>query len=331
MMRRSSAAALAALLVIVGLAGDAAADNTADSRHFEFGAAKPSARYINVRPDMEYSAARGFGFESGASVRTVEDASGDHLHAGYLTGDKPFFFSVDLPEGNYNVTVTLGDGKAASSTTVKAELRRLMLENVATAPGASVTRTFTVNVRTPRIPASGTLAAGGVKLKVPRETVQEAWAWDQRLTLESMAPIRPCARSTSPGAGADPVPAGRLHRLRPARRAIQQLGPNAAALLQTRHRRRQPWRVRRNLPRLAGNGAASTRSSARCVPATPVFMQFGHNDQKQIKDGKGGPFTTYKAEIKCPRRGVRARGGVPCIVSSMERRGFDARARSFRR
>jgi hypothetical protein len=54
------------------------------------------------------------------------------------------------------------------------------------------------------------------------------------------------------------------------------------------------------------------------------MMQFGHNDQKQIKDGKGGPFTTYKAEIKQHVDGVRARGGVPVIISSMERRAFDA-------
>jgi lysophospholipase L1-like esterase len=56
-------------------------------------------------------------------------------------------------------------------------------------------------------------------------------------------------------------------------------------------------------------------------------MQFGHNDQKQIKDGKGGPFTTYKAEIKTHVDMVRARGGLPVIVSSMERRGFDAQGK----
>jgi lysophospholipase L1-like esterase len=56
-------------------------------------------------------------------------------------------------------------------------------------------------------------------------------------------------------------------------------------------------------------------------------MQFGHNDQKQIKDGKGGPFTTYKAEIKAHVDAVRAHGGLSVIVSSMERRGFDADGR----
>jgi lysophospholipase L1-like esterase len=62
-------------------------------------------------------------------------------------------------------------------------------------------------------------------------------------------------------------------------------------------------------------------------PGDTILMQFGHNDQKQIKDGKGGPFTTYKAEIKTHVDMVRARGGLPVLVSSMERRGFDAQGK----
>ena len=59
-----------------------------------------------------------------------------------------------MPEGNYNVTVTFGDAAAESVTTVKAELRRLMIERVETKPGRFETRTFTVNVRTPQITAA---------------------------------------------------------------------------------------------------------------------------------------------------------------------------------
>src|SRR5579864_2724084 len=56
------------------------------------------------------------------------------------TSDKPFFFSIPVPEGSYRVSVILG-GPQASSTTVKAEARRLMLEAIPTKPGESVTRT----------------------------------------------------------------------------------------------------------------------------------------------------------------------------------------------
>ena len=55
------------------------------------------------------------------------------------TSPTPFVFSVKLAEGNYNVTVTLGDLSRPSITTVKAELRRLMLEKVRTVPGQFAT------------------------------------------------------------------------------------------------------------------------------------------------------------------------------------------------
>src|ERR1700761_3834866 len=45
------------------------------------------------------------------------------------TSDKPFFFSIPIPEGNYRITVVLG-GPQASVTTVRAEGRRLMLEKI---------------------------------------------------------------------------------------------------------------------------------------------------------------------------------------------------------
>jgi lysophospholipase L1-like esterase len=62
-------------------------------------------------------------------------------------------------------------------------------------------------------------------------------------------------------------------------------------------------------------------------PGDCLIMQFGTNDQKQIAAGTGGPFTTYKAEIKQHVDAVRARGAFPIIVSPVERGDFDAAGR----
>jgi len=59
----------------------------------------------------------------------------------------PYFFSVTLPEGNYKVTVVLGNKKETTNTTIRAESRRLMLENVKTSRGKFVTRSFIVKSR----------------------------------------------------------------------------------------------------------------------------------------------------------------------------------------
>src|SRR5438094_599505 len=49
-----------------------------------------------------------------------------------------------------------GDPSSATSTIIKAESRRLMIEKVETAPGKFETRTFTVNVRKPAISTGDT-------------------------------------------------------------------------------------------------------------------------------------------------------------------------------
>src|SRR5262249_51776769 len=95
-----------------------------------------------------------------------------------LVSDKPFFFSVALPEGNYSVTIGYGRPKEATSMTVKAELRRLMGGNIEIPRATFEKRTFIVNVRRPQIEGSGE-----VRLK-DREKTSEWWAWDEKLTLE---------------------------------------------------------------------------------------------------------------------------------------------------
>jgi lysophospholipase L1-like esterase len=88
------------------------------SYRFDFGAGKGAAGFTQVLPATIYSKEIGYGFELGAEVKSSERS---------VASDKPFFFSATLPEGNYSVVVTFGDAKEATSTTVKTELRRLML------------------------------------------------------------------------------------------------------------------------------------------------------------------------------------------------------------
>lgn len=316
---RLSSARLLAGFSILALAacGHAHAATGADSWKLAFGGGKPAPGYTAVQPSMDYDAKRGFGFEPGAVVRNVAARSG------HITADKPFFFSVDLPEGNYDVTITFGGGDTASHTTVKSELRRLMLENVSTAPGATLKRTFTVNVRTPRIPAVDGIAAGRVELKVPRETVQEAWSWDKRLTLE--------INGANPAIGAIeivPVKTPTLFLLGDST-VCDQPGEPYSSWGQMLPRFLKPGIAVANH---AESGETYRDSLARrrldkvvsaMRPGDTVLMQFGHNDQKQIKENKGGPFTTYKDEIRAHVDAIRKHGGVPVIVSSMERRNFD--------
>lgn len=289
---------------------------------FTFGTAPATATTgIAVATDATFTAARGYGFEPGATLTATPTA---------ITSTEPFYFSAAVPtEGNYLVTVTFPPGTDA---TVKAELRRLVIEHVVVPAGKpAVTRTFLVNTRTPTIAAkpatttSPAIAAGAVKLKAPRESVQEAWAWDNLLTLEFTG-ARPAVSALSL------TPA-------PATPTIFLLGDSTVC-----DQSKEPYNSWGQMltnwfkPEVAvanhGESGETYRDSlgrrrldkilSVLRPGDWLLMQFGHNDQKQIAQKSGAPFTTYKAEIKNHVDAVRAHGGTPLLLSPMERRGFDA-------
>ena len=115
---------------------------------FSFGP-RPIPGYTQVQADAAYSTERGYGFDLGSKVSIVDRGGDDPLKSGHATGQngKPFFFSVKLTPGAYLVTVVLGDTAGESTTTVKSETRRLMLEAIHAAADQFQTRTFLVHLR----------------------------------------------------------------------------------------------------------------------------------------------------------------------------------------
>src|SRR5687768_9771121 len=121
------------LVLLAGFAGVVAAQK------FDFGPGASAKGFTPVRAADVYSPEKGFGFEPGAAVECFDRRRKNALQTDFCTSQKPFYFSVAVPEGNYRVRVTFGDYEAATATTVKAELRRLMLERIETKPGKFVT------------------------------------------------------------------------------------------------------------------------------------------------------------------------------------------------
>ena len=283
---------------------------------FDFGTGAIAPGYTQVTAQDIYTSEKGYGFETDGDVMCLKRRGLDPLRSDLCLSHKPFYFSVALPEGNYDVKLTLGDPAFESVTTVKAELRRLMLERVETKPGKFVTRTFTVNVRTPQITSDGE-----VKLK-DREKTTEAWAWDEKLTLEfNNARAAICAIEIT----RVDVP------------TIFVLGDSTVC-----DQPREPYNSwGQMLTRFFKRGIAianhaesgeSLRSSLAAKrldkvlsvmrPGDYLFIQYGHNDEKEKGEGVGA-FTTYKAELKKFVAGARQRGGIPVLITPVQRRSFD--------
>lgn len=293
----------------------------ASSYKFDFGPGKTEPGYIRVLPESIYSDATRYGFHNDsllASVTATSRDGTDALRGDFCASDTPFFFSVDLPEGNYRVSVTLGDANVATTTTVKAELRRLMLENVQTRSGEFVTRSFMVNTRNPLIPGDGE-----VELK-EREKTFESWAWDDRLTLE-FSGKRPtvCALEIS-----------KVDKTK----TIFLLGDSTVC-----DQPREPYsswgqmltRFLKPEVVIANHGesgetfkAAQARGRLAKIlslmqPGDYLIMQFGHNDMKEQGEGIGA-FTSFKSSIKHFVDETRKHGGLPVLVTPVQRRNFDA-------
>lgn len=156
-----------------------------DTWRYQFGQVNAAERSTPVTPTTMYTEARGFGFETTTPLETASPAptSAETDGRSAITASAPFFFSVRLPEGNYRVTITLGNPVADAVTTVKAETRRLMIERVATKPGQFVQRTFAVNVRTPRL-EDGSAVRLDPRERNPTTGAILSRSWDDRLTLE---------------------------------------------------------------------------------------------------------------------------------------------------
>ena len=270
---------------------------------FDFGTGRAAPGWIQVSPANFYSTNTSYGFEPDAAVAIAE---------GCVTSTNPFYFSVKLPEGNYRVTVTLGGQTNESTTTVKAELRRLMLEKVHPAPGKFATRSFIVNLRTPQI------AGGGEVHLKPREKTNEWWAWDDKLTLEF--------NGTHPG----------LQSLEIEKAAVPTvflLGDSTVC-----DQPAEPWNSwGQMLPRFfkpdiaianhaeSGETIASSLSAHRfdkvfslMKPGDWLFLQFGHND---MKSRATNALERYTEDFKRAIAETRAKGGTPVLVTSMERKG----------
>lgn len=119
------------------------------------------ATYTQVKATDRYSADVTYGYDFIKSPAKDGDAA---------------FFSLRVPDGNYRVKVLIGSKKRAGETTVRAESRRLFVENMATKKGQFQEVSFTVNKRSPYIDERQS-----VRIK---DRERSKLDWDDRLTLE---------------------------------------------------------------------------------------------------------------------------------------------------
>lgn len=239
----------------------------------------------------------------------------DLCKAQNVKSNAPFTRNIEVPDGNYKVTVVLGSKKKAGKTVVRAENRRLMVDEVATKKGQFKTVEFVVNKRTPEIEK-------GKRVKV-KDREKNYNTWDNAINLEFT--------------GAAPaVKEVKIERDTTATTIF--LCGNSTVVDQPY----EPWASwGQMIPRWFGpevsisNNAESGLTAASFLGSYRldkiltmmkkgdyVICEFGHNDQKEKMAGAGAWYNfSYNLKVFIDK--VRAKGGNIIFVTPTQRRRFD--------
>ncbi len=285
------------------------------SWYFDFGEVKTKKGFTQITEHSLYCPETGFGIIPFGVVKTFGQKKSNKLLCDGLSSNAPFYFQLDVPEGRYKVTLALGHPDEKSMVTVKAESRRLLLENFEINEGDIVTKTIIVDVRSPRINATDS-----IRLK-QRELPYKNW--DNCLNLEFNGK-NPAVRYVQIEKAADlPV----IFLAGNSTVTDQDYEP-WASWGQMFPRFLKPEIVVANYAESGETLKAFKRENrlkkilSLMKPGDYLFMEFAHNDQKP-----GGnhvePFTTYQDELRYYINATREKGGKPVLVTSTNRRKFD--------
>ncbi len=240
------------------------------------------------------------------------------------TEQYPYYYSLDVPDGNYRVTVVLGSKKKATETCVRAENRRLFEQKVVLKKGQTQTFSFVVNKRSVEIPAYtiGDKERPASKVKIKPSEVG-SFSWDDKLTLEFNGGA-PCVQSIT---------------IEPDTTALTVfLCGNSTVVDQGK----EPWASWGQIfpfwfndkiavcnvaesGLTAGSFLAQNRLEkilSMMKPGDYVFCEFGHNDEKEKGPGSGAWYH-YSVNLKKFVDQVRAKGGNIIFCTPTQRRFFE--------
>ena len=256
---------------------------------------------IQVKMNDTFSSDKGYGYDM-AGIAPVSEG-------------KPFFFSVGVPDGNYKVTVTLGSKKYAGNTTVRAESRRLFLNDCTTKKKEFKSYSFIVNKR-------NTLIGNNDRVRI-KEREKTKLNWDDKLTIEingeqpacSSIQIEPvidvttlwlCGNSTVVDQDYEPwaswgqmIPRWFDDKIAVANYA--ESGETASSFI-------------------GANRLKKIMSLAK--KGDYIFIEFGHNDQKQKTPGSGA-YYNFATNLKTFIDEARGKGVTPIFITPTQRRSFD--------
>lgn len=267
-----------------------------------------SADYVITTPlSILDNSLYGFDFGTEKNVKFYQDG---------FTAKSSVYVSMEMPEGNYHVEVTLGSDKKPSVTTIKAESRRLMVE--ALPLNKKETKVVSFNLHIHHKTIGGTTQEVSLKSREVNEL-----DWDTKLTLEFLG-----------------TPAVKEIKITPANNVTTLFLAGDSTVTD---QDLEPWAswgqfftnyVGTNavVANYAFSGATlqSFKSMKRLEKVLTLIkegdyllVEFGHNDEK-IKGEGNGAYGLYSNLLREFIDEARSRGAYVIFLTPTQRRAFES-------
>ena len=262
---------------------------------FDFGPQGTTVEgYQKVTNTTLYDNSLGFGFTTNHKV-SAKKRSDEPLRGDFCI---PFdsTFVADVPNGNYIVTLLIGDAHAPTHTSLKTNGEHVVLQNYETVLGQYAREQFGVNVRNGQLK----LSFGGLAPRLNAVTIIQT---SQQVTIY----LAGDSTVTDPDVDGFPFSGwGQMlnyyfrHDVVVANHAI------------------------------GGRSSKSFISEGRLDKILDeikegdfLFIQFGHNDQKSDEERYTDPKTTYPEHLQKYIDAARSKKATPVLLTSVHRRNYD--------
>lgn len=269
------------------------------SYRFDFGIGDPPAdsEYVQILPDTAYTEERGYGFESCEGVSSRNRGEGNRLRSAFCI-PLDAAFVVNMPNGLYTVTATIGDAIAPTVTSLKYGPGRIVLNKAVTIAGQYAVHSFTVKVTDGRL----RLAFSGIAPRINSLDIARA---KQAMTIFLAGDSTVADQKAFPYAG--------WGQMLPLYFKADAAVDNHA---------------------MSGRSSKSFISEGRLAPILEqikpgdhLWVQFGHNDEKQDEERATEPFGSYKEKLAVYVTEARERGAIPVLITPVHRRKYDPQGR----
>ena len=258
--------------------------------------------FFDLSKDVTYSSETGYGYDFNTKPQNINNK-------------KPSFYSIDVEDGNYKVTFEIGSDEYDADTTIRTESRRLLVHNLATKKGEFKKLTYTVHKKNPNI-------SDGTKVGL-KEREKGILNWDDKLTFEFNGN----------------APAVKSLTIERDNKAVTLFLCGDSTVVDQDG---EPWASWGQMiptwfdenvciANYAESGLTTTsflnqrrlnKILDMIKPGDYVFVEFGHNDEKD-KGDNAGAFLNYATNLRTYISRVKAKKANVVILSPTARRQFD--------